>query len=201
MIKWSNTQTNFSYWWEKSKPDLCTWKPNECRNIESELLLSDLQADEPAPVGNYDQRKQEEGRRLQNVLEQLNTLYLELSPPGPSSAAGSVQWTKKRRITITLAALMRLWIPRDHSKGDSKKKDVDEDSEDDDDDDDDDEKDDDKDSDFDQVTSDKKLPSQSDRRFYTVLSEFKGEQDGDLSVQVSLTTGWPCEFSLFCELI
>lgn len=67
-----------------------------------------FQADEPAPVGNYDQRKQEEERRLQNVLERLNTLFLELSPPGPSSAAGSVQWTRKRGVTITITALMSL---------------------------------------------------------------------------------------------
>lgn len=60
-------------------------------NVELMKEFSDLQADEPAPVGNYGQRKQEEERRLQNVLERLNTLYLELSPPGPSSAAGSVQ--------------------------------------------------------------------------------------------------------------
>ncbi|KAG8000265.1 Nephrocystin-1 [Nibea albiflora] len=66
-------------------------------------------ADEPAPVGNYDQRKQEEERRLQNMLERINTLYLELSPPGPSL------------------------------------------------------------------------------RVYTVLSDFKGEQEGDLSVQIDAT--------------
>lgn len=41
-------------------------------------------------MGNYDQRKQEEERRLQNILERVNTLSLELSPPGPSTAAGSV---------------------------------------------------------------------------------------------------------------
>uniref|UniRef100_A0A3Q1FZK0 Uncharacterized protein n=1 Tax=Acanthochromis polyacanthus TaxID=80966 RepID=A0A3Q1FZK0_9TELE len=53
-------------------------------------ILTSFQADELAPVGNYDQRKQEEERRLQSILERLNSLSLELSPPGPSSAAGSV---------------------------------------------------------------------------------------------------------------
>lgn len=60
--------------------------------------MSDFKADEPAPVGNYDLRKREEEGRLDNVLERLNTLFLELSPPGPSSAAGSVDqvWTWKK---------------------------------------------------------------------------------------------------------
>lgn len=47
-----------------------------------------FQADELAPVGNYDQRKLEEERRLQNILGHLVTLSLELSPPGPSTQAG-----------------------------------------------------------------------------------------------------------------
>ncbi|XP_039994224.1 nephrocystin-1 isoform X2 [Xiphias gladius] len=108
-------------------------------------------ADEPAPVGNYDQRKLEEERRLQNNLEHLNTLSLELSPPGPSTAAGDV------------------------SKEDSEDDD-DEDSNDDDDDD----------EDGDEDEDEKravKPPSQSDSRIYTALSDFKGEQEGDLSVQ------------------
>ncbi|KAM9345408.1 nephrocystin-1 [Symphorus nematophorus] len=105
-------------------------------------------ADELAPVGNYDQRKQEEERRLQNILERVNTLSLELSPPGPSTAAGNV------------------------SKEDSEDEDDDdEDSTDDDVDDDEDEK---------QAL---KPPSQSGPRIYTVLSDFKGEQEGDLTVQ------------------
>ncbi len=61
-----------------------------------------------------------------------------------------------------------------------------EDSEDDDDDDDDDEED----SNDDDVDNDEderqalKPPFQSGSRIYTVLSDFKGEQEGDLSVQV-----------------
>ncbi|CAL1577920.1 unnamed protein product [Knipowitschia caucasica] len=47
-------------------------------------------ADEPAPVGNYDQRKQEEATKLQNILKHLETLFLELSPPGPSSILNDV---------------------------------------------------------------------------------------------------------------
>ncbi|XP_051815805.1 nephrocystin-1 [Acanthochromis polyacanthus] len=107
-------------------------------------------ADELAPVGNYDQRKQEEERRLQSILERLNSLSLELSPPGPSSAAGNV------------------------SKEDSDDgSDEDEDSDDDDD------------GGTDGEDEDRavKPPSQSDPRIYTVLSDFRGEQEGDLSVR------------------
>ncbi|XP_071370301.1 nephrocystin-1, partial [Centroberyx affinis] len=107
-------------------------------------------ADEPAPVGNYDQRKQEEERRLQGLMERLSSLSLELSPPGPSSAA------------------------RDTSKEDS------EEDEDDDDDDSDDVDDDGNDEDEKRAV---KPPSQSDPRIYTALSDFRGEQEGDLSVQ------------------
>lgn len=42
-------------------------------------------------MGNYDQRKQEEERRVQNIMERLKTLSLELSPPGPSTEAGLVK--------------------------------------------------------------------------------------------------------------
>lgn len=42
-------------------------------------------------MGNYDQRKQEEERRVQNIVERLKTLSLELSPPGPSTEAGLVK--------------------------------------------------------------------------------------------------------------
>uniref|UniRef100_A0A3B4YE76 Nephronophthisis 1 n=1 Tax=Seriola lalandi dorsalis TaxID=1841481 RepID=A0A3B4YE76_SERLL len=121
-------------------------------------LMKLTKANEPAPVGNYDQRKQEEERRLQNFLERLNTLSLELSPPGPSTAAGSVTCV-------------------DVSK---------EDSEDDDDEDSNNDDEDDADSDGNEDENETravKPPSQSDPRIYTVLSDFKGEQEGDLSVQ------------------
>ncbi|XP_042358303.1 nephrocystin-1 [Plectropomus leopardus] len=114
-------------------------------------------ADELAPVGNYDQRKQEEERRLQNILELVNTLSLELSPPGPSTAAGDVS--------------------KEDTEVEDDDEDDDEESSDDDDDDDDDEA---NDGDEKQAV---KSPSQSDSHIYTALSDFKGEQEGDLSVQ------------------
>lgn len=136
--------------------------------VSAEKTLKALQkltkADELAPVGNYDQRKQEEERRLLNVLERLVSLSLELSPSGPSAQAGKA------------------------SKEDTDNSGVadKEDSDDDDDEDDDDDDDDDDDShgkdDGDGSTS-KKPPSQSAPPIYTVLSDFKAEQEGDLSVQ------------------
>ncbi|XP_041865417.1 nephrocystin-1 [Melanotaenia boesemani] len=130
--------------------------------ISAEMTQKSLQkltkADELAPVGNYDQRKQEEEKRLQNILERLNTLAVMLSPPGPSTETD------------------------DASKEDN------EDDVDDDDDDDEDSTD-----ENDQIDNDgsnnedgkrfAKPPSQSDLQTYTVLSDFIGEQDGDLSVQ------------------
>ncbi|KAG7512885.1 nephrocystin-1 isoform X1 [Solea senegalensis] len=112
-------------------------------------------ADELAPVGNYDLRKKEEEKRLQNILEHLNTLSLELSPPGPSSVASNV------------------------SKTDSEDEDEDEDSNDDDDDDEEEEE---EEEDEDEKRA-MKPPSQSDTYIYKVLSDFQGEQVGDLSVQ------------------
>lgn len=61
-----------------------------CNGMGSCDGLFIFQADELAPVGNYNQRKQEEERRIQDILDRLNTLCLELSPPGPSTTAGSV---------------------------------------------------------------------------------------------------------------
>ncbi|XP_029925765.1 nephrocystin-1 [Myripristis murdjan] len=132
-----------------------------CRELQTsaEKTMGTLKkltkADELAPVGNYDQRKQEEERRLQGIMERLNTLSLELSPPGPSTAAG-----------------------------DSSKTDSEEDDDDDDDDDDEDEDDDDDDVDGDKDEKKAVKPtSQSAPGVYTVLSNFRGEQEGDLSVK------------------
>uniref|UniRef100_A0A3P8UK60 Nephronophthisis 1 n=1 Tax=Cynoglossus semilaevis TaxID=244447 RepID=A0A3P8UK60_CYNSE len=107
------------------------------------------QADELAPVGNYEQRKQEEEKRLQNILDRLNTLSLELSPPGPSTDASNIST---------------------EDSGDEDDEDSVEDE------------DEDKDDEVDEKLA-VKPPSQSDPRIYKVLSDFQGEQDGDLSVQ------------------
>ncbi|KAL0964560.1 hypothetical protein UPYG_G00325640 [Umbra pygmaea] len=48
-------------------------------------------ADEPAPVGNYDQRKEEEMRRLLKIEEQLSALSLELSPSQKQNRGSSTE--------------------------------------------------------------------------------------------------------------
>ncbi|XP_030603978.1 nephrocystin-1 isoform X2 [Archocentrus centrarchus] len=115
-------------------------------------------ADELAPVGNYDQRKQEEERRVQNILERLNTLSMELSPPGPSTEAGNVSKAQSEDSVEE--------DDDDDDEDDSDEEDVENDSSDDED-----------------ERRDVKPPSQSDPRIYVVLSDFKGEQEGDLSVR------------------
>uniref|UniRef100_A0A8C5G5P1 SH3 domain-containing protein n=1 Tax=Gouania willdenowi TaxID=441366 RepID=A0A8C5G5P1_GOUWI len=92
-------------------------------------------------------------------MERLESLFQELSPPGPSST---------------------------NTGADSKEQSVDdEDEEDSDDDNDDDDDDDDSDDDDDKKDKMKaiKLPSGPDGHVYTALSDFKGEQDGDLWFQ------------------
>ncbi|KAL6102256.1 uncharacterized protein ACO6RY_17337 [Pungitius sinensis] len=51
-------------------------------------LMKLTKADEPAPVGNYEQRKQVEETRLEDILKRVNGLSLELSPPGPALLQG-----------------------------------------------------------------------------------------------------------------
>ncbi|KAM3833952.1 nephrocystin-1 [Diretmus argenteus] len=101
-------------------------------------------ADEPAPVGNYNERKREEERRLQSITERLNTVLLELSLPGPSA-----------------------------DTGDEEDSEEDDDHDEEDDDEDDEEDDADVEGDEDEKGAD----------VYTALSDFKGEEEGDLTVQ------------------
>ncbi|XP_061647110.1 nephrocystin-1 [Phyllopteryx taeniolatus] len=129
--------------------------------ISAEKTLKNLtqltKADEIAPVGNYDQRKLEEERRLHNVLEQLNKLSGELSPPGPSTEPPT---------------------------GDAQKEDGEDDGT----------------EDGDEADSDEDTAADKDDRrqdesqapnatphsepcIYTALSDFKGDQDGDLTVK------------------
>ncbi|XP_026209478.1 nephrocystin-1 isoform X2 [Anabas testudineus] len=115
-------------------------------------------ADELAPVGNYDRRKQEEERRLQTILERLNTLSLKLSPPGPSAATGDV--SKEDSV----------------NDDDSDDKEVSSDEEDDD-------VDNDGSSDDEEERRTAKPPLHPDPHICTVLSDFKAQQEGDLSVQ------------------
>uniref|UniRef100_A0A3Q4MND3 Nephronophthisis 1 n=1 Tax=Neolamprologus brichardi TaxID=32507 RepID=A0A3Q4MND3_NEOBR len=113
----------------------------EVDEIKKQCLI--FQGDELAPVGNYDQRKQEEERRVQNIVERLKTLSLELSPPGPSTEAGLVKYSNDNE---------EEHVENDNNIGGDERRDL-------------------------------KPPSQSDARIYMVLSDFKGEQEGDLSVR------------------
>ncbi|XP_051936543.1 nephrocystin-1 isoform X2 [Hippocampus zosterae] len=127
--------------------------------ISAEKTLKNLtkltKADEIAPVGNYDQRKLEEQGRLRNVLEQLNKVSVRLSPPGPSTEPPS---------------------------GDAQKEDVEDGAEDSDEDDSDEDTADNVDSPKDESQA-STAPLQSEPCIYTVLSDFKGDQEGDLTVQ------------------
>ncbi|XP_061767277.1 nephrocystin-1 isoform X2 [Nerophis ophidion] len=111
-------------------------------------------ADELAPVGNYEQRKLEEEGRLQNILEQIDDLSQNLSPPGPSTEpAGGDELNDK---------------DSEKSLEDSEEVDSDEDVEDK--------------SGQDESPAPKPSPP-SEPCIYTALSDFKGDQEGDLSVQ------------------
>lgn len=61
-----------------------------------------FQDDEPTPVVNYEQRKLLEERRLANILEQINTLFLQLSPPGPSATTESVTDVHPKEKNLTM---------------------------------------------------------------------------------------------------
>ncbi|XP_061915506.1 nephrocystin-1 isoform X2 [Entelurus aequoreus] len=111
-------------------------------------------ADELAPVGNYEQRKLEEEGRLQNILEQIDDLSQNLSPPGPSTEPpGGNELNDK---------------DSEKSLEDSEEVDSDEDVEDK--------------SGQDESPAPEPSPP-SELCIYTALSDFKGDQEGDLSVQ------------------
>ncbi|XP_049592785.1 nephrocystin-1 [Syngnathus scovelli] len=127
--------------------------------ISAEKTLKHLtkltKADEIAPVGNYDQRKRDEQGRLHNVLEQLNKLSVELSPPGPSTEPSTSE--------------------AQNEDGEDGTEESDEE-------------------DSDEDTADKEdipknesqastAPPQSEPCVYTALSDFKGDQEGDLTVE------------------
>ncbi|XP_056903466.1 nephrocystin-1 [Takifugu flavidus] len=112
--------------------------------------------DEPTPVANYEQRKLLEERRLSNILEQINTLFLQLSPPGPSATTDT------------------------NSVGDKEDDDDDEEEEEEE------ENDNSEDYDGNDHESKVELlksPSQSGSHIYTAIYDFKAQQEGDLSVK------------------
>ncbi|XP_048863353.1 nephrocystin-1 isoform X1 [Brienomyrus brachyistius] len=108
-------------------------------------------ADEPAPVGNYDQRKLDEEKRLETMKKQLLSLSAVASPAQKADSknqAGSSGMEDD-----------------DGEEAESEEEDDDEDEEDD-----------------DEEQAEKQRP-EKDASCFIVLSAFKGEQDGDLTVQ------------------
>ncbi|KAI4813026.1 hypothetical protein KUCAC02_024380 [Chaenocephalus aceratus] len=71
-------------------------------------LMKLTKADELAPVGNYNQRKQEEERRLQDILERVTTLSLELSPAGPSTAAGDFKGEQEGDLSVQRGQILKI---------------------------------------------------------------------------------------------
>ncbi|KAF7220260.1 nephrocystin-1 isoform X1 [Nothobranchius furzeri] len=149
-----------------------------CRCLELQMsaektlrtLLSLRKADELAPVGSYDQRKQEEEKRLKNILERLNKLFMEISPPGPSSEIESVLLKENKH-----------HLSKNNSEGDVGEDDDKDSSEEEDDNNDDDDNDDSDDTEVED--NDRTVKPQPKPSVYTVLCDFKGEQEGDLPVQ------------------
>ncbi|KAJ8384793.1 hypothetical protein AAFF_G00198790 [Aldrovandia affinis] len=111
-------------------------------------------ADELAPIGNYDQKKLEEENRLKMIQEKLQALALRVSPAQKPGASKQAENPSSSHTE-----------EEDDAEDESE-----EESEEDDEDDDDDE------------DLEKEAPDKSSETFIAV-SAFKGEQEGDLSVQ------------------
>ncbi|XP_064174203.1 nephrocystin-1 [Anguilla rostrata] len=122
---------------------------------ETMMTLKKLtKADEPAPVGNYEQRKLDEENRLKMMQEQLQALALAVSPaqkPGPSRNADVPSSSQTEE---------------DDDAGAESEEEESEEEEDEDEEDDDEEED---------------LENQAET--FIAISAFAGEQEGDLTVQ------------------
>ncbi|XP_067222955.1 nephrocystin-1 [Chanodichthys erythropterus] len=122
-------------------------------------------ADEPAPVGNYDQCKRDEEKRLLTLHERLQSLGFQLQPPDDEMAGPSSSQTEQES---------------DEENSDEKdeiSEDEDADEEVHDDDDDDDADSDDEDTEIGQTSTGQGPVS------YVAISAFTGEEEGDLSIQ------------------
>ncbi|XP_067310711.1 nephrocystin-1 isoform X2 [Pseudorasbora parva] len=139
------------------------------RTVEeiSKTLKKLSKADEPAPVGNYDQCKRDEEKRLLNLHERLQSLAVQLQPQDETAGPSSSQTEQES----------------DEENSDEKDESTeDEDTEeeevhDDYEDDDDDADSDDEDTDIGQTATGQGPVS------YVALGAFTGEEEGDLSIQ------------------
>ncbi|XP_051724820.1 nephrocystin-1 isoform X1 [Ctenopharyngodon idella] len=124
-------------------------------------------ADEPAPVGNYDQCKRDEEKRLLTLHERLQSLAFQLQPQDDEMAGPSSSQTEQESDEEN----------SDEKDESSEDEDAEEEVHDDDDDDDDDDDSDDEDTEIGQTATGQGPVS------YVALSAFTGEEEGDLSIQ------------------
>ncbi|KAJ8361587.1 hypothetical protein SKAU_G00181120 [Synaphobranchus kaupii] len=127
------------------------------RSVEetTRTLKKLTKADEPAPVGNYDQRKLDEENRLKMIQERLQALALTISPaekPGPSQNADMPSSSQAKEEV------------EDDTGAESEEEDSEEEEDDDEDDD-----------------EEEDLEKQAET--FIAISAFIGEQEGDLTVQ------------------
>ncbi|XP_041921373.1 nephrocystin-1 isoform X1 [Alosa sapidissima] len=130
----------------------------------TQALKKLTKADEPAPVGNYELRKREEETRLQDFHNQLRALELNLQSPETSEAS-------ERLSTQGPSG-------DQESEEDSEEEEESEDEDNDDDDDDDDE-----DEQEQEERNDVKDGENALMESVVAISAFKGEQDGDLTME------------------
>ncbi|KAI2654294.1 Nephrocystin-1 [Labeo rohita] len=124
-------------------------------------------ADEPAPVGNYDQCKREEEKRLLTLHERLQSLALQLQPHEETAGPSSSQTEQESEEENS-----------DEEDESSENEDAEEVVQDDYDDDDDDDAD-----SGDEDTDISPAATEQGSVSYIALSAFTGEEEGDLSIQ------------------
>ncbi|XP_062375418.1 nephrocystin-1 [Sardina pilchardus] len=131
----------------------------------TQALKKLTKADEPAPVGNYELRKQEEETRLQDFHNQLRTLELNLQSPETSEASER------------LSAQGPSGDQESEEDSEEEEESEDEDNNDEDDDDED------EDEEEEEERSDVKEGEHALMERVVAISAFKGEQQGDLTME------------------
>ncbi|XP_056091071.1 nephrocystin-1 isoform X2 [Rhinichthys klamathensis goyatoka] len=159
---------------QAAQPDASDWTEAFERCKELKLAVEEItkslkklsKADEPAPVGNYDQCKRDEEKRLLNLHERLQSLALQLQPQDEVAGPSSSQTEQKSDEENS-----------DEKDESSEDEDTEEEEAHDDYKDDDDADSDDEDTDIGQTATGQETVS------YVALSAFTGEEEGDLSIQ------------------
>uniref|UniRef100_A0AAY4BXI3 SH3 domain-containing protein n=1 Tax=Denticeps clupeoides TaxID=299321 RepID=A0AAY4BXI3_9TELE len=147
--------------------------------VEDQLRTAEklTKADEPAPVGNYERRKQEEEERLRGLHARLRAVQRGIKPaeaPQPSTSG-------KARSTSGPGEVGESEEEDSEEEDESQEEEVVEEEEDDEDG----EEEEEDDNDNDGGVSDLARPeTQKKTLSYIALSTFKGEQDGDLAIEM-----------------